>query len=571
MTSQFGEAREPNARQRPGETSRRNFLGLVGLGAAVAASGGLLSACSKTPTSQGGSQVLDKYAALLPTRKDLTLPLPPADIKGVPPVADAYTKFPGSLTKAITEKPGTSGQEVKAMTPQWGPPPPGIPQNAYLAAVNAELGTPINFTIADGNTYADKLNAMLGARDVPDLLCIPSWEYPKIPRFSEAVKTLFEDLTPYLKGSAVDAYPMLASYPTAAWRESIWNEALYAVPNDTTLAIGWMLFARKDLLDKAGQAMPTNLEQLLSVAKAMTKPDAKVWAFNDVFPMIQMFHKTPGAKGGWRLKADKTPEFKYETAEYRAALEVMAQIYKDGLVHPDVVASKGADSTALFAPGGQIIFNQAGPGMMPGAQSQHQKVVPDMHISPVVNFAVGGGAPLIHGDEVPVSFTFIKKGLGQDRVKELLRLINWCSAPFGTQEYNLRENGVEGQHHTMGPGGPVKTDLGFKEIANQYFFISGRRPVQQPVPDVSWYHEEYMQYLNAMAPNVEKDPWDGIKLEMPAAYKANQVPFEDKFTDVVRGRRPLSDVDAIVKEWKAQGGDEGRALLAKALQDAGRA
>jgi putative aldouronate transport system substrate-binding protein len=118
--------------------------------------------------------------------------------------------------------------------------------------------------------------------------------------------------------------------------------------------------------------------------------------------------------------------------------------------------------------------------------------------------------------------------------------------------------------------GPVKTDLGFKEIANQYFFISGRRPVKQPTPDVSWYHPEYMRYFNAMAPHVESNPWIGIKLEMPADFKANQVPFEDKFTDVLRGRRPMSDVDALVREWRQRGGDEARALLAKALQDAGR-
>ena len=69
---------------------------------------------------------------------------------------------------------------------------------------------------------------------------------------------------------------------------------------------------------------------------------------------------------------------------------------------------------------------------------------------------------------------------------------------------------------------------------------------------------------------VEQDPWQGMKLEMPAKYKANIVPAADKITDVLRGRRPLSDVDAIVKEWRANGGDEARDLLAKALADAGR-
>lgn len=61
-----------------------------------------------------------------------------------------------------------------------------------------------------------------------------------------------------------------------------------------------------------------------------------------------------------------------------------------------------------------------------------------------------------------------------------------------------------------------------------------------------------------------------MKLEMPAAYKANQVPTEDKITDMLRGRRPLSDIDAIVQEWKANGGDEARELLARSLPKAGR-
>lgn len=57
---------------------------------------------------------------------------------------------------------------------------------------------------------------------------------------------------------------------------------------------------------------------------------------------------------------------------------------------------------------------------------------------------------------------------------------------------------------------------------------------------------------------------------MPDKAKAFAVPAEEKFTDVLRGRRPMSDVDAIVSEWKANGGEEARELLAKALSEAGR-
>ncbi|GAA4671582.1 extracellular solute-binding protein [Phytohabitans rumicis] len=550
-------------------TSRRNFLGLLGLGAAATAGGPLLAGCSEKPAGTGAAANLDKFAGLLPAQKDPALGISP-DVKGTRPVPDGYVKYPGTLVDAITDKPGTSGKAVTAMTPVWGPAPPGYQQSAYLQAVNAELGTPVNFTIQDGNTYADKLNAMFGARDVPELLCVPGWEVGKIPRFDEAAKVLFEDLTDYVKGDAVNAYPMLATFPTGAWRNAIWNQRLYAVPNPSEGPFPWALFTRKDLLDARGLTMPKSLDELLTVAKEVTDPAKKVWAFDDVFAMIQIYHKVPGSKQGWRLKADKTPEFKYETPEYRQALEAMAKIYKDGLVHPDVVASKGADANLLFAQAGSIIFKQAGVGFWQGAQAEHQKVNPKLNIQPVPVFSAAGGDPLMWRADEPISYTFVKKGVGKERIEELLRIINWCSAPLGSQEAQLRDYGVEGKHHTKTPGGPVKTDLAFKEIANQYFFISGRNPVIGPFPDTPHFVPDLLTWSNETVKYLEPDPWDGLKLEMPAAFKGFAVPAEEKFTDVVRGRRPVSDVDSIVQEWKANGGEEARQLLAKALSEAGR-
>ncbi|MFI9638819.1 extracellular solute-binding protein [Micromonospora sp. NPDC051925] len=556
--------------QKPGsQASRRHFLGLVGLGTAAVAGGPLLAGCSEKPTSSGTAQDLDKLSNLVPTHKDLAQGIKP-DIVGTRPVPDGYISYPGTLVDAITEKPGTSGKEITAMTPAWGPAPPGVAQSAYLQAVNAELGTPVNFTIQDGNTYADKLNAMLGARDVPELLCVPSWEVEKIPRFSEAIKVLFEDLTDHLKGDAVNAYPMLATFPTGAWRKAIWNERLAAIPNPTDSPFPYMLFTRKDLLDARGLAVPKSLDELLAAAKQVTDPAKNVWAFSDVFAMIQMYHKTPSSKGGWRLKSDGTPEFKYETPEYRASLEVMAKVYKDGLVHPDLVASRGADANQLFAKNGAIVFHQAGTGIWQGSQAEYQKTNSKLNIQAVPLFSATGGDPLAWGDDDPISYTFIKKGVGKERVEELLRVINWCSAPLGSQEAQLRDFGVAGKHHTPSPNGPVKTELAFKEIANQYFFISGRNPTVGPFPDTPNYVRDALAYYNETVKFLEKDPWDGLKLEMPATYKASQVPLEDKFTDVLRGRRPLTDVDSIVQEWKANGGDEARQLLAKALSEAGR-
>jgi putative aldouronate transport system substrate-binding protein len=550
-------------------TKRRSFLGLVGLGALAAAGGGSLAGCGESSSGGGSATDTDKLSGILPKQKSLNLDVKP-DIIGSRPVADGFNSFPTRLVDAVSEKPGRGGQAIKAITPAWGPAPPGLGQSAYLEAINARLGVPVDFSIQDGNTYADKLNAMLAARDVPDMLCVPSWEVAKLPRFSDAVKVLFEDLTDRLKGDAVDAYPMLATFPTTAWRKAVWNDRLMSIPNPTDNPFPWILMSRKDLLDAASLKAPTTIDELYEVGKKVTDPAKGVWAFDDIFAMVQMFYKVAGSKEGWRRRSDGTPEFKYETPEFRSAVEFMSKLYRDGLVHPDVVASKGADSKLLLA-SGKILFKQDGMGAWQPLQAQYQKITPTLNIQPVPVFSATGGDPLVWGADEPISFTFIKKGLPRDRVEELLRVSNWCSAPFGTNEFLLREYGVEGKHYTKrADGAPIKQDLAFKEIQNQYFFISGRSPVVQPTPDTPNYVKDMLGYSNAMVKFLEKDPWEGLKLEFPAKFKATLVPTEDKITDILRGRRPLSDLDAVVKEWRTNAGDETREFMAKALSDAGR-
>ena len=548
---------------------RRTFLGLVGLGAVAVAGTGLLGGCGDKATRSGATQNLDKLAGVLPEQKALALNIPKPDIISTRPVADGYTKFPAALVDAIADKPASGAAAIRAMTPVWGPAPPSGANNSYLTAVNAELGTQVDFSVQDGTTYGDKLGALLAARDVPDLLCVPSWEVEKLPRFGDAVAALFEDLTPYLQGGAVSAYPMLGTFPTGAWRNACWNKRLSAVPNPTDGPFPWVLFYRRDLLGKLGVSYPKTIDELFDIGKQITNPGKGVWAFSDIFQMVQMLYKAPGSKQGWRLKADGTPEFKYETTEYRQALEFMAKVYKAGLVHPDIVASKGADAKQLLQ-SGKILFHQDGMGAWQPMQAEQLKVTPGFDLQPVPLFSATGGDPLAWGDDEPISYTFVKKGLGKARVEELLRVMNWCSAPFGTREFDLREFGVEGKHSTRTANGPVKTELGFKEIANQYFFISGRSPVVQPTPQTPNYVQDMLAYSNTTVKFLEKDPWDGLKFEMPAKYKAGMVPTEDQMTDIVRGRRPLSDLDSVVSQWRSAGGDEARALLATALADAGK-
>jgi putative aldouronate transport system substrate-binding protein len=548
-------------------TNRRNFLGLIGLGAAAVAGGGLLAGCSEKAGSKGVASKADK--GVLPKFKAVDMVKP--DIPGEGPIPQGFLSYPTNLVDAISEKPGSGGPTIKTMAPWWGPVPPGLGRNSYLDAVNAELGVQVDPSLQDGNTYFDKLSATLGARDVPDLLVAPNWEIDKIARFSDAVKALFEDLTDYLAGDAVDAYPMLASLSTGAWEYSVWGGRLYAVPFPTDGPFAWALFQRKDLMDAAGVAAPTNVDELYQAGKKLTNPGKGVWAFGSVFDMVQQAFGCPGVQNGWRKKAGGGLEHKYETEEYRQALEFTVRLYKEKLVHPDVIATKGADEKTLFN-GGKILMYQDGLGAWQGMQGEQSKVTPGYNMQPVPAFGAHPGTkPVLWGSEKPIFFTFVKKGLGADRTKEILRVLNWCAAPFGTKEWELRQYGVEGKHFTRGPDGPVPTDLGRKEVAEaQFTFLGGRVPAKWKSSDTPNYVQDYINYHKASIQYLEPDLFKGIKLELPANYSKVLQPTEDKIRDVLNGRRPLSDLDQIVSEFRSGGGDEGRAFLEKALADNGR-
>jgi putative aldouronate transport system substrate-binding protein len=127
---------------------------------------------------------------------------------------------------------------------------------------------------------------------------------------------------------------------------------------------------------------------------------------------------------------------------------------------------------------------------------------------------------------------------------------------------------MEGKHFTRGhDGAPVPTELARTEIGNQVELLGGRFPVVVSSEDVPNYVPELLAYSRATAKYIEPDLFQGMKVQLPGNFSKNVVLSEDKLSDILRGRRPESDLAAIVQEWRATGGDEARAFLEKALSE----
>ncbi|GAA3527286.1 sugar ABC transporter substrate-binding protein [Nonomuraea rosea] len=541
-------------------TTRRAFLGLVGTSVLVA------GCAEKKELSKGTAVAADKLKSLVPTKVPFAIPGLKPDLPGGEFVQPGYLTRPAAMVQAITTKPLTSGKEVTAMTPLWGTVPPGLGSNSYYDIVNERLGGSVRFNISDGNTYGQKLSTVLASGDVPDMVCVPNWELIKIARFTEAANKLFADLSPYVAGDKAKEFPMLANYDTAAWQYGVFGGVLQGIPwqNDP---FPFATFVRQDILEALGLQHPKSGDDLMALGKAITDEKKKRWAFGG--GMEQEMQRAYGAPREWRNKGDGTLIYKYETPEFAASIEFMTKLYAAGYVHPDVVANKDADNKGIFGSGQMVVYRD-GLGSWHENLGRFQPDNPKFRQQIVTPYPAQAGAKAIMWRNEPASmFAFIKNGLGEARTRELLALANWTSAPFGTQEYELVFNGVEGKHYKVDGGKVQQTALGRKEVAPTYMFLSGR-PNANEKSQYEGLVQSLYDWSTQAAQLLENDPFVGIRVETPSKMAGLVTPTEDKMQEIFRGKRPVSEWPKILKEWQDQGGNEAREFYQKVARENGR-
>ncbi|MFF9278316.1 extracellular solute-binding protein [Streptomyces griseosporeus] len=558
----------PNAASSPAP-SRRSFLASSAVAAAAVAGGmPLLAACGGSDTGSREGTTSGKDAKkLLPAYVASNVVAP--DIPARNGSAVGFTKKLdlATLKTSVPKKLGKGGR-VTVMSPFWGSPPKQ--GNAYYRAMNDLIGVDVVWQNQDGNTYDQKLGAVLASSDVPDVVVVPGWNMGgKIP---SAIIGKFADLGPYLSGDAVKEYPNLAAIPTDAWQRSLFGGKLRGLPMPAPSAPSIVPLYRQDIFAKEGYELPRSCDEFMALAKEITNARAKRWACLDMkWTAFQAFGVLSGSEKplGWNLVDGKLVN-RIETEEFLEALEWSRKLFAAGVVHPDSGLGKNAPDPGPKFAAGEFLIYPNNISQWWGRTAEQATQNPEFKIWGMDVWGHDGGRPTLWAEQPAGIFAFVNKKASESVIRDVLAVANVTAAPYGTKEYMMTNYGVEGTHYTVKDGVPTKTDQGNLEVMNAYVMVaSPAATIAHPdFPDVAKGQVEWQQRMGAFT---RKSSFWGMQITEPARYTNLSNDVEQLEDDIVRGRKKISDMQQFVSDWKSKGGDKLRDWYKKVLDDNGSA
>jgi putative aldouronate transport system substrate-binding protein len=422
--------------------------------------------------------------------------------------------------------------------------------------------------------YQNAVATTMAGGDLPDLFYFNAFgiTVSDMPQF---LKTSYTDLTPFLSGDAIKDYPNLAAFPSASWLPTIFDDAIYAVPVVRPY-VNYVWYINQSWLESAGASHPTSGDDFRRLLKDFTHPQSNQWGIGagapayglqngrGDAPQLAMFN----VPNNWSVDASGKFVKDVETPQFRAALGWVRDVYADGSFYPESVPLNSPLLKTAFMAGKLAVISTGWISYGQEFWDQGLKLDPPVKVRTIHPFSFDGGKPSWHQFNAAIGVTAVKKG-SPDRVRELLRVLNYLAAPFGSKESLLLEYGVEGTHFQFDPNGnPVKTDKGNTDLNVMWQYLAVRPPVLFYALDPNFANVAYADE-QTMLPALVRDPSLGLYSNTDRTRGGTLIQsFSDALLPIVTGRAPLSDFDQVLSDWRNAGGDQMRGEYQQAYADA---
>lgn len=525
--------------------SRRTLLTGALAAAAVTGVGGL-TACTSGGSSDQTPGKVDK--AVIPTYQPFQN-VPKPDLPGSELVPNYYFTYPTERPKSVNHAMG-SGGDLRAMVVTYLPPPKALDQNPYWKMINEKIGMNFKPDLVNADNYQSKFATVTASGDLPDIMQVVTYMQP--PRLDALVNNAFTDLTDIVKGDNIKKWPNIAALPTSVWGLAMLNGKIWGIPVSPAPE-GSGLWMREDVSQSKGiKELPKTKDDFVSWCEELTdkkagryalsgwKGGSPVWIPNTGWGMFKVPNR-------FRLDGDKLIKAQ-ETEEYLEAIAFTKQLWDKGYFHPDSPSLPMDKATTMFWDG-KILAKEGGFGSY-WEQFSHQ----DKMMSFRVPYAADGGKG-VHWQGSAFSVSAIKKGA--KNVEELLNVIDYFNAPFGSQEHFDVMFGPEGVTHTIKNGQPVVTkDTDSYRALSTGFIGSGTSTMYASDPNLKPHYERWYKTQKAIEPMMVTDPTMGYYAADNAKAGPLDKAIDDAQGDYIMGRKSLDEFKKVIADWRKNGGDK---------------
>lgn len=516
------------------------------------------AAAAPTPAASGGVK-MPTYAAVQAAVPDI-----PGSAEGLDP---GYFSYPANPVRTVPDPPGHGG-DISMLTWNIAGPVTPMDENPAWQQLNSLVGGTLKPVIVPFADYQTRLPTIVAGDDLPDMLFITA--NAAVQQLADFLKLKCADLTQYLSGDAVKTYPNLAGLPPASWKGTLFNGGIYGVPIAYTVLL-WNLWVHQELLDQVGAAQPNSADEFKRVLQQVTKPQSDVYgiaaeagtAFN-VGSGTGLHPQIYGAPNNWRVDANGKFTRAIETDEFKAAVDFAHDLYEAGVYSPNSLNYNNVSAKTDFA-GRKYAFRHDGWSASLQWWDQGAALNPPAKIHIAHPFSRDGSTkPMFHLGPGYFGIVAIKKA-DPDRIKEVLGVLNFFAAPFGSSEYLAINFGVEGTDFTRdASGNPTLTDQGKSHVNSMWTYVSRPTPVL--------YDANSRDYVSVLQADEKPMLAAGIPDPSVGLYSSTgsnktgilNKTFFDAVEQMIAGRRPMSDYDGLVKDWRAGGGDQIRSELEQA-------
>jgi putative aldouronate transport system substrate-binding protein len=458
---------------------------------------------------------------------------------------------------------------ITAMKFGYGELPPNDGPGVKL--INERFNVDYQINQVPQGSYGEKLSVVLASGAIPDAI---AFEAPDVTnRYAKFAKQkAFLALDDYIK-----KYPSLAAVPEFVWNQFKVDGKIYAIPKYYP-RFNILPMIRQDWLDNLGLKVPTNYEELKQVAIAFTKNDPDKNGKNDTYGIALGKDIIPNYNLGaywdpaaWYHKNEKGEFIPGIISNARKEqIQWFADLYKQGAITRDFATIDSNGTNKEFYSGTAGIFIGTPRGMIVGNSDSLLKLQPGAKFTFMPPATAPDGSKGLAATRGYVGFMTISAEAGKDpeKVRRILEMHELPRTMIPTDKSNPDNKDFD---WLMGGVGKAYDMVNGAAAIRPNTPKDGLRPVSYLLDDVSWPKKESDKpytYANPILNNVVQQmlklhgeskfygsPHYAVNSPTQIAKGAELNKFLlDEQTKMIAGQRPITDWDAMVKDWMSKGG-----------------